>query len=92
MLWQDDDFLLLVELGGALGDLSLVLGGSPSLLEEPSASPEEWEDSCSSLLGLLGCGFSSEGGDLVSLLFESGKFLTIEQETVCWRTREYLVH
>ena len=64
MLWLDDDLLLLVELGGALdeevpGDLLLVLGCSPSLLEEPSTSPEE-QDSCSSPLGLLGCSFSSQ--------------------------------
>ena len=63
LLWLDNDFLLLVESGGAqgeevLGDLLLVLGGSPSLLEESSTSPKEWEDSCSSLLGLLEHGFS----------------------------------
>ena len=43
----------------APGDLPLVLGGSPFLLEELSTSPEAREDSCFSLLGLLGYGFSS---------------------------------
>ena len=63
LLQLDDDFLLLVELGGAQGeevpdDLLLAFGGSSSLLQEPGTSPKEQGDSCSSLLGLLECGFS----------------------------------
>ena len=43
----------------ALGDLLLVLEGSPCLLEELSTSPEAWEGGCFSFLELLEDCFSS---------------------------------
>ena len=62
LLQWEDDFLLLEESGGALseealGDLPLVLGGSPSLLEELGMSHEVQEDSYFFLFGTAGIWF-----------------------------------